>query len=93
MGSSGRVDVSGVGSGNEVDESGIASASNVKDRSSVGSDVDRKDGEVGRLEDDHANCLLKHVRMLEEFPGDSSMYVSDTAFGMLWASMSSRRFL
>jgi hypothetical protein len=81
--SSGRVDVSGVGSGSEVDELGIASASDVKDRSSVGSDVDRKDGEVSRLEDDHANCLLKCVRTLEEFPGDSSIYVSNTTFGTL----------
>jgi hypothetical protein len=83
MDPSGRVDGSGVGPGSDVDESGIASANDVKDRSSVGSDVDRKDGEVGRLEDDRANCLLKHVRTLEEFPGDSSMYVSDTAFGTL----------
>jgi hypothetical protein len=78
-----RVDGSGVGPGSDIDESGIASANDVKDRSSVGSDVDRKDGEVGRLEDDRANCLLKRVRTLEEFPGDSSMYVSDTAFGTL----------
>jgi hypothetical protein len=83
MGSLGRVDISSVDSGSDVDESGIASASDVRDRSSVGSDVDHKDGEVGRLEDDRVNCLLKRVRMLEEFPGDSSICVSDTAFGML----------
>jgi hypothetical protein len=68
MDPSGRVDGSGVGPGSDIDESGIASANNFKDRSSVGSDVDRKDGEVGRLEDDHANCLLKRVRTLEVVP-------------------------
>jgi hypothetical protein len=78
-----RVDGSGVCPDSDIDESGIASANDIKDRSSVGSDVDRKDGEVGRLEDDRANCLLKRVRTLEEFPGDSSVYVSDTAFGTL----------
>jgi hypothetical protein len=83
MDPSGRVDGSGVGPGSDINESGIASANDVKDRSSVGSDVDCKDGEVGRLEDDCVNCLLKRVRTLEEFPGDSSTYVSDTAFGML----------
>jgi hypothetical protein len=77
-----KVDGLGVGPGSD-DESGIASANDVRDRSSVGSDVDRKDGEVGRLEDDRANCLLKCVRTLEEFSGDSSMCVSDTAFGTL----------
>jgi hypothetical protein len=78
-----KVDSSGVGPGRDIDESGIASASDVRDRSSVGSDVDRKEGEVGRLEDDRANCLLKRVRTLEVFSGDSPTYVSDTAFGTL----------
>jgi hypothetical protein len=59
MGLSRKVDSSGVSPGSDIDESGIASASDVRDRSSVGSNVDRNEGEVGRLEDDRANCLFK----------------------------------